>query len=145
MEESNFFRLVHDGNQLSYKMISLFLKHFDHKLNISQVILLEYIKRNGHAKPSDIAKALGFTYGAITTMTNKLVEMEYIVRINHSGDRRVVMLNITETGLQLLEEAESVGKQVRNAVYDILSEEELKQMKQIQEKLLHHIASIKTL
>lgn len=145
MEESNFFRLVHDGNQLSYKMISLFLKHFDHKLNISQVILLEYIKRNGHAKPSDIAKALGFTYGAITTMTSKLVEMEYVVRINHSGDRRVVMLNITETGLQLLEEAESVGKQVRNAVYDILSEEELKQMKQIQEKLLNHVASIKTL
>lgn len=145
MEESNFFRLVHDGNQLSYKMISLFLKHFDHKLNISQVILLEYIKRNDHAKPSDIAKALGFTYGAITTMTNKLVEMEYVVRINHSGDRRVVMLNITETGLQLLEEAESVGKQVRNAVYDILSEEELKQMKQIQEKLLNHVASIKTL
>lgn len=145
MEESNFFRLVHDGNQLSYKMISLFLKHFDHKLNISQVILLEYIKRNGHAKPSDIAKALGFTYGAITTMTNKLVEMEYVVRINHLGDRRVVMLNITETGLQLLEEAESVGKQVRNAVYDILSEEELKQMKQIQEKLLNHVASIKTL
>lgn len=145
MEESNFFRLVHDGNQLSYKMISLFLKHFDHKLNISQVILLEYIKRNGHAKPSDIAKALGFTYGAITTMTNKLVEMEYVVRINHLGDRRVVMLNITETGLQLLEEAESVGKQVRNAVYDILSEEELKQMIQIQEKLLNHVASIKTL
>ena len=145
MEESNFFRLVHDGNQLSYKMISLFLKHFDHKLNISQVILLEYIKRNDHAKPSDIAKALGFTYGAITTMTNKLVEMEYVVRINHSGDRRVVMLNITETGLKVLEEAESVGKQVRNAVYDILSEEELKQMKQIQEKLLNHVASIKTL
>lgn len=145
MEESNFFRLVHDGNQLSYKMISLFLKHFDHKLNISQVILLEYIKRNGHAKPSGIAKALGFTYGAITTMTNKLVEMEYVVRINHPGDRRVVMLNITETGLQLLEEAESVGKQVRNAVYDILSEEELKQMIQIQEKLLNHVASIKTL
>ncbi|QYA40129.1 MarR family transcriptional regulator [Macrococcoides caseolyticum] len=145
MEESNFFRLVHDGNQLSYKMISLFLKHFDHKLNISQVILLEYIKRHGHAKPSDIAKALGFTYGAITTMTNKLVEMKYVVRINHSGDRRVVMLNITETGLQLLEEAESVGNQVRNAVYDILSEEELKQMKQIQEKLLNHVASIKTL
>lgn len=78
-------------------------------------------------------------------MTNKLVEMEYVVRINHSGDRRVVMLNITETGLKVLEEAESVGKQVRNAVYDILSEEELKQMKQIQEKLLNHVASIKTL
>ncbi|UBH13170.1 MarR family winged helix-turn-helix transcriptional regulator [Macrococcus armenti] len=145
MEQSNFFRLVHDGNQLSYKMMSLFLKHFDHKLSISQVILLEYIKQHGDAKPSDIAKALGFTYGAITTMTNKLVEMEYIVRISHTDDRRIVMLGITEAGLTLLKEAENLGERVRNAVYGILSDDELQQMKQIQDKLIQHVESIETL
>ncbi|UXS75569.1 MarR family winged helix-turn-helix transcriptional regulator [Staphylococcus chromogenes] len=142
MKQSNFFKFVHDGNQLSYKMMSLFLKQFNHKLNISQIILLEYIKRNGASQPSTIAKALGFTEGAITTMTNKLVKMEYINRVPQLIDRRVILLNITPSGISLLKEAEITGEKVRNAVYSVLTDEELTLMKEIQKKLLNHVDSI---
>ncbi|MDU0451600.1 MarR family winged helix-turn-helix transcriptional regulator [Staphylococcus chromogenes] len=142
MKQSNFFEFVHDGNQLSYKMMSLFLKQFNHKLNISQIILLEYIKRNGASQPSTIAKALGFTEGAITTMTNKLVKMEYINRVPQLIDRRVILLNITPSGISLLKEAEITGEKVRNAVYSVLTDEELTLMKEIQKKLLNHVDSI---
>ncbi|WP_414044408.1 MarR family winged helix-turn-helix transcriptional regulator [Macrococcus animalis] len=142
MKQSNFFEFVHDGNQLSYKMMSLFLKQFNHKVNISQIILLEYIKLNGASKPSTIAKALGFTDGAITTMTNKLVKMEYINRVPQLIDRRVILLNITPSGISLLKEAEITGEKVRNAVYSVLTDEELTLMKEIQKKLLNHVDSI---
>ncbi|MEE1107177.1 MarR family winged helix-turn-helix transcriptional regulator [Macrococcoides canis] len=142
MKQSNFFEFVHDGNQLSYKMMSLFLKQFNHKVNISQIILLEYIKRNGASQPSTIAKALGFTDGAITTMTNKLVKMEYINRVPQLIDRRVILLNITPSGISLLKEAEITGEKVRNAVYSVLTAEELTLMKEIQKKLLNHVDSI---
>ncbi|TDL38316.1 MarR family transcriptional regulator [Macrococcoides goetzii] len=142
MKQSNFFEFVHDGNQLSYKMMSLFLKQFNHKVNISQIILLEYIKRNGASQPSTIAKALGFTDGAITTMTNKLVKMEYINRVPQLIDRRVILLNITPSGISLLKEAEITGEKVRNAVYSVLTDEELTLMKEIQKKLLNHVDSI---
>jgi len=142
MKQSNFFEFVHDGNQLSYKMMSLFLKQFNHKVNISQIILLEYIKRNGASQPSTIAKALGFTDGAITTMTNKLVKMEYINRVPQLIDRRVILLNITPSGISLLKEAEITGEKVRNAVYSVLTDEEVTLMKEIQKKLLNHVDSI---
>lgn len=142
MKQSNFFEFVHDGNQLSYKMMSLFLKQFNHKVNISQIILLEYIKHNGASQPSTIAKALGFTDGAITTMTNKLVKMEYINRVPQLIDRRVILLNITPSGISLLKEAEITGEKVRNAVYSVLTAEELTLMKEIQKKLLNHVDSI---
>ncbi|TDM48698.1 MarR family transcriptional regulator [Macrococcoides goetzii] len=142
MKQSNFFEFVHDGNQLSYKMMSLFLKQFNHKVNISQIILLEYIKRNGASQPSTIAKALGFTDGAITTMTNKLVKMEYINRVPQLIDRRVILLNITPSGISLLKEAEITGEKVRNAVYSVLTDEELTLMNEIQKKLLNHVDSI---
>ncbi|QRN48645.1 MarR family winged helix-turn-helix transcriptional regulator [Macrococcoides bohemicum] len=142
MKQSNFFEFVHDGNQLSYKMMSLFLKQFNHKVNISQIILLEYIKCNGASQPSTIAKALGFTDGAITTMTNKLVKMEYINRVPQLIDRRVILLNITPSGISLLKEAEITGEKVRNAVYSVLTDEELTLMKEIQKKLLNHVDSI---
>ncbi|WP_414048932.1 MarR family winged helix-turn-helix transcriptional regulator [Macrococcus animalis] len=142
MKQSNFFEFVHDGNQLSYKMMSLFLKQFNHKVNISQIILLEYIKLNGASQPSTIAKALGFTDGAITTMTNKLVKMEYINRVPQLIDRRVILLNITPSGISLLKEAEITGEKVRNAVYSVLTDEELTLMKEIQKKLLNHVDSI---
>lgn len=142
MKQSNFFEFVYDGNQLSYKMMSLFLKQFNHKVNISQIILLEYIKRNGASQPSTIAKALGFTDGAITTMTNKLVKMEYINRVPQLIDRRVILLNITPSGISLLKEAEITGEKVRNAVYSVLTDEELTLMKEIQKKLLNHVDSI---
>lgn len=142
MNQSNFFEFIHGGNQLSYKMMTLFLKQFDHKINISQVMLLEYIKRNGASQPSTIAKTLGFTYGAITTMTNKLVEMKYINRVPQENDRRVILLDITPLGSSLLKEAETTGEKVRNAVYSVLTEEELIKMQFIQEKLLTHVESI---
>lgn len=123
-------------------MMSLFLKQFNHKVNISQIILLEYIKRNGASQPSTIAKALGFTDGAITTMTNKLVKMEYINRVPQLIDRRVILLNITPSGISLLKEAEITGEKVRNAVYSVLTAEELTLMKEIQKKLLNHVDSI---
>lgn len=88
------------------------------------------------------AKALGFTDGAITTMTNKLVKMEYINRIPQLIDRRVILLNITPSGISLLKEAEITGEKVLNAVYSVLTDEELTLMKEIQKKLLNHVDSI---
>lgn len=142
MNQSNFFEFIHDGNQLSYKMMSIFLKRFNHNMNISQVMLLEYIKRNGPSQPSTLAKALGFTYGAITSMTNKLVEMEYINRVPQENDRRVILLDITQSGVSLLKEAETIGEEIRNEIYSVLTPNELIQMKFIQDKLLNHVTSI---
>lgn len=122
--------------------MALFLKQFDKQLNFSQVMLLAYIKRNGQTQPSILAKELGFTYGAITSMVNKLVKAGYLIRITEVTDRRAILLDITPTGVALLDEAESLGIDIRNKVYSILSEEEVEQMIHIQNKLLKHVNTL---
>lgn len=122
--------------------MALFLKQFDKQLNFSQVMLLAYIKRNGQTQPSILAKELGFTYGAITSMVNKLVKAGYLIRITEVTDRRAILLDITPTGVALLDEAESLGIDIRNKVYSILSEEEVEQMIHIQNKLLKYVNTL---
>lgn len=142
MSKTNFFNFVHNADLLSYKTMALFLKQFDKQLNFSQVMLLAYIKRNGQTQPSILAKELGFTYGAITSMVNKLVKAGYLIRITEVTDRRAILLDITPTGVALLDEAESLGIDIRNKVYSILSEEEVEQMIHIQNKLLKHVNTL---
>lgn len=139
MSETNFFQLIDNADLLSYKTMPLFFKQFDKQLNISQVILLAHIHHNGALQPSVLAQTLGYTYGAITSMTNKLVTSGYLTRTAAEQDRRTILLNITASGEQLLNEAEALGKEIRNQVYGVLSEEEITQMIHIQNKLLNHV------
>ncbi|WP_414045320.1 SDR family oxidoreductase [Macrococcus sp. 18KM445] len=44
-------------------------------------------------------------------MTNKLLEMEYINRVPQENDRRVILLDITHSGVSLLKEAVEKFKQ----------------------------------
>jgi len=59
------------------------------------------IKRGGAGgpiRPSDLWKLFSLTPGAITYRINRLFEMGLVERQGQSGDRRVILLNLTPAG-----------------------------------------------
>lgn len=144
MDKTDFFELIHNAELLNDRTMTLFMNRFNSNVNISQIIFLSKLKEQGPQKSTVLAKSLGFTAGAITGITNKLVKDGLIYRLNQEDDRRVRLISITDAGIELLNKAQVEGQNMRNEVYSALNEEESKQLLQIQKKLLDHVQKLKS-
>ena len=144
MEKNNFFELIHNVELFNDATMTLFMKKFDMNVNISQILALSKLKEKGPQKPSSLALSLGYTSGAITKLTNKLVKEGYIVREQQENDRRVILITITDRGLDVLEEAQKQGRNMRNEVYSVLNTQEVEQLLSIQKKLFERVKYLNT-
>src|SRR5699024_12823880 len=124
---NNIVKFIHNVELFNNATMSLFMKKFDKNDNISQILALSKLREKGPQKPSSLALSLGYTSGAITKLTNKLVKEGYIVREQQENDRRVILITITDQGLDVLEEAQKQGRNMRNEVYSVLNTEEVEQ------------------
>lgn len=67
-------------------------------LNQNQLILLIQLKINSSMKPTEIAELFSVTPGAVTSMCDKLENLNLVHRIREDNDRRVVKLKLTDSG-----------------------------------------------
>ena len=97
--------------------------------------MLGHLKVHGKSRLSDIAKALGLTPPTLTHLSNKLVKRNLAVRKIDESNRRVVYLEITDEGIEMVSKANEEGKILRKKLLERLTEEETQQLRNIYEKL----------
>ncbi|WP_433756917.1 MarR family winged helix-turn-helix transcriptional regulator [Nocardia sp. CA-135398] len=54
---------------------------------------------HGASTPGALAAELGLTSGSVTTMLDRLAKLDYVVRQPEPGDRRKVVIRITDTAM----------------------------------------------
>ena len=67
-------------------------------LNPTQFSVLEKLHEQGSLKVTEVAKLLCLTAGAVTGITDKLIELGYVERRRDEVDRRTVYLEMTQLG-----------------------------------------------
>lgn len=97
----------------------------DSSLHQSHIFLLRFIRSEGQCIVTDIAKYLGITLSAVTSLVNKLNEMGLVIRVRSEDDRRVVLLNITKEGREVLNKVDKNIKILFQEFFSDLSQEEL--------------------
>ncbi|GIP33798.1 MarR family winged helix-turn-helix transcriptional regulator [Paenibacillus sp. J2TS4] len=89
-----------------------------------QIFLLMILSRLPFCKASDIACHIGITSGAVTGMTDKLVNMGLITRERSEEDRRVVLFSITDKGRETVHKIVEIrGAWLRNFLCQLSIEE----------------------
>ncbi|MEE1467184.1 MAG: MarR family transcriptional regulator [Clostridium sp.] len=73
------------------------------KLSMTEVHILEAIKKSESNMMSAIAKRLMVTQGTLTVSTSKLVKKGYVERVRDERDKRIVRLKLTERAENILE------------------------------------------
>lgn len=136
MEKDNVFELIRTAELLTNELIIRWTKTFKYKLGISPILVLSLLNQRGAEKQTVLAADLGYTPGAMTNIANRLIKEGYAVRQFNEEDRRIVLLAITESGIEVLTEAQKKGHELRQELYQLLSKEELNQFLAIQQKLL---------
>jgi len=139
LKETDLFKLIHAVEMVTNETIIRWTKSFGHNLGISPILVLSELKHHGPQKQTVLAEKLGYTPGAMTNISNKLVKQGLAERQYNEDDRRHVLMVITEKGLDVLQEAHQKGTELRMEMFSVLTEEEVHQYLSIHEKLLKNL------
>ncbi|TBL81710.1 MarR family winged helix-turn-helix transcriptional regulator [Paenibacillus thalictri] len=104
----------------------------------SQGFILEKLEREGPLKVSQVADALCFTAGAITALADKLISAGYTERKRSEEDRRVVYLEITPQGREMLTRIREHRKQVIEGFFSSVSHEDSQHLIRIFRSILNN-------
>jgi DNA-binding MarR family transcriptional regulator len=97
-------------------------------LSVPQFRVLAYLNRYPGAPLSDVAEHLGVTRATASAMTERLVQCNFIHRVEHPQMRRQVMLTLTESGSAYLKEIRLMTQDKIASLLYPLTEEELLQV-----------------
>ena len=110
------------------------------RLTINQLNYIQAIHELGEPTLSELAGKLNFTKASVTTGINKLVRMGYVIKTQSTDDRRVIHVNLTERGCQLIQAKFQALQEYDAFIHAALSEEEIRQFQAILVKLVRHFA-----
>ncbi|WP_313892043.1 MarR family transcriptional regulator [Psychrobacillus sp.] len=137
----DIFKLIRTMELYTDEAIIRFTKSFNRNIGLSPILVLSQLKKYGPQKQTVLANALGYTPGAITNISTKLVKEEYAERLYNDEDRRHVLLKITPKGEELLVEARKTGDDLHGELFNALNDEELNQLLFLYEKMVKNIGT----
>ncbi len=104
-----------------------------------KIMLMLFIK--GPMRMSNIAAELDVTLPTATSFIDRLVEKDFVIRVSHPNDRRVVLCRLTETGQKTLD---VIWKSSEGNLSRILQEMDLKQLQMLMEVLEYMLETART-
>lgn len=136
MEREEVIKLILAMQQFSNKAIAEWTRLTNHNLGISPIIALSELKKHGPRKQKELADILGLTPGAMTSIGNKLIKHKLAKRKYDPNDRRTIHLEITDEGLEVLEDSFQKGQYLHLELLKVLNEKEIRQLSILYKKLL---------
>lgn len=93
-------------------------------LSMNEVHVLEAIQKTSEPTMTHIANRLRITVGTLTTSVNRLVAKGYCERYSTPGDRRKVLIRLTNKALEVLKIHETFHDEMIDAVIEDMHLEE---------------------
>lgn len=102
----------------------------------AQVVYLDYLSKNADCRLSDLAEALQYKPASVSTMVSALETKELVSKAYEDADGRVLSLNLTPKGQEVVSEiAEFRNKRVL-MILDQLDKDERETLLRLLEKIL---------
>ncbi|MCM3082088.1 MULTISPECIES: MarR family transcriptional regulator [Brevibacillus] len=125
--------------QIQRRVSAEWHKRLDTLISGSQALILRILHAHGPQKVSAIAERLDITPGAVTSLADKLIACGYADRKRDTADRRVVYLEITDQGHEILLKYRAELKRTVEEFFVGLSDEDLQHLTRIYTQLLKNI------
>ncbi|ALS77223.1 MarR family winged helix-turn-helix transcriptional regulator [Planococcus kocurii] len=135
MSEQTIFEIIHNMDKVTDNLIVQWNKSFNEDLGVSHILVLAHLMVHGKSSPSDIAKEVGLTPPTITHLAEKLISKKLAVRTTSESDRRMIILSITDKGVEMVKRANKEGVTLRKKLFETLTTEERDQLLKIYRKL----------
>ena len=134
-KEKKLLELEEVFQEVARNIASRIFQCSDHGLTHPQFFMLKRLV-SGPATVSEVAEYLGVSLSAITSMADRLVKSQYVIRSRSEQDRRVVWLELTDIGRKVLKESAIKRREVLHSLLGRLPENDLTLLHGIYTKLL---------
>ena len=131
-----FTRLEGVLMEIGRRMHAEFDAHMVSGITGSQFFVLQKINGKGRLTVSEVAEGLGVSLSAITALVDRLARAGLVVRSRDEKDRRLVWLQATAKGKEILAGCIESRRQVYAKYFGRLPEKDLKKLLEIYEKVL---------
>jgi MarR family 2-MHQ and catechol resistance regulon transcriptional repressor len=112
---------------LMLKLIAQILQHFD--LSPASGLALSILADSDSSlPPNELADRLIITRASVTGLVDSLERRGYVTRRRHPTDRRMLLIELTDTGRQVAREFRPIVHQHQKAWLEVLSPEEQSQL-----------------
>lgn len=107
-------------------------------LNTTEFGTLEYLYHKGPKPIQQICKRLLMANSSMTYVIDKLEKKGFVRRVHDQSDRRVINIELTESGRQYIERIFPEHAQRIRDIYSILNEQEMDFLMELLKKLGYH-------
>lgn len=121
------------------RMRKVWLENTELGLNPTQFSVLEKLHVEGALKVTEVAKLLCLTAGAVTGITDKLIELGYVERRRDEVDRRTVYLEMTEEGSKAYMKTLEQRAALFERFFDNVDEEQVHQFLQVCNQMMANL------
>ncbi|AUP79257.1 hypothetical protein C1H87_11305 [Flavivirga eckloniae] len=103
-------------------------------ITVDQALILIILESNDKSQ-SEVADIVFKDYASMTRIVKLMIDKDYLIKSIDQKDKRKVKLEISKNGKKVIEKLNSVIKKNRQIALDSVSEEELKQLYTILNKI----------
>lgn len=118
------------------------LKQYDLSETVWFALLITYAHEQHEILPSELSRILCLTRTSGTRLSDELVEKGWAVRRAHVSDRRKIMLQLTDAGIEKIHLVNPKMIERRNMFYSVLNQEEVDTLAHLLNKLLEQAKSL---
>ena len=98
------------------ELMFVFMRHMssslcDCAITHTQIYVLNYLSKNDKCRMSDLGKHLGVTLGNVTGVVDRLLREGRVRRVSDPRDRRVVRVELTGKGKNLIENISKIKRE----------------------------------
>jgi len=108
-------------------------------INLTQAMLMRALEAQGTMKMADIAALLAVKPPAASATVDALERAGYLERAHHEDDRRVILVSLTAVGRDALATAEKTRREAMRKYLGLLSEDDIRAMIRIHNRLIEAI------
>lgn len=144
MDQRDRFQTIMTTHKHLIKTLTKEWTAYDGEINQSQLFILKSLNRDGPQKISQLAEQICVTAAAVTCASEKLISDGYARRKGEEKDRRVVYLEISDKGKQLVEETMKKHEELTARVFHGLSDEDVNHLQRIFNHMLDNLSRLKS-
>lgn len=131
----------------TYKFIdqarhSLKNKDKDAEINWSQTVALIHLSKTECLNTTQLAEILDVKPSSVNLMLQKLIELKYVTKIPNLADKRVSDVKITDSGLEVANQATSYWSTIIDNFFGDIPEEEKEAMHNLLHRLQDNMSNV---
>lgn len=121
-----------------FKSIKKSMKIYDIDMNITEIGAIHYVQKSKQVSMTDLSNFLEITPPSATFLVNKLIKRNIFERTEKNGDRRGVVISLSNCGVKIFKKAYEEKRKIEKKLISPLNRRELNQLKIILNKIFEN-------